>query len=44
LEEELDKDAVCVRLFFKLYGEYLIKEALEGVGDIQTVQVIGTVK
>jgi hypothetical protein len=27
-----------------VYSEYLTKEALEGVGDIQTVQVIGTVK
>jgi len=26
-------------ILFKLYSEYLTKEALEGVGDIQTVQV-----
>jgi hypothetical protein len=31
-------------ILFKLYSEYLTKEAVEGVGDIQTVQVIGTVK
>jgi len=30
-------------ILFKLYSEYLTKEALEGIGDIQTVHVICTV-
>jgi hypothetical protein len=31
-------------ILFNLYSEYLTKDAVEGVGDIQTVQVIGAVK
>jgi hypothetical protein len=31
-------------ILFKLYSEYLAKEALEGSGDLKIVQVIRTVK
>jgi hypothetical protein len=31
-------------ILFKLYGEYLAKEALEGFGDFKIGQVIRTVK
>jgi hypothetical protein len=40
LEEELDKDAVCLRF----YSNYLIKVVHEEFGDFTVEQVILTVK
>ena len=45
LEEELDKDAVLSPTLFNLYSEYLAKEALGGLGDLNIGgQIIQTVK